>query len=587
MQTDNAWQGMHGLSSGVVLHEFNAQKSTQIADEFNQQRLDAVNQILAKSPYVFLTGLTAVGKSTFVEKNFSTAHDVLYIGEACLADWAKDASDTRKILFIDEANLSEREWSEFEGLFNNPPGMLIEGHYYPLTGQHRVLFAGNPVNYGDERKLAPFFSRHGNALVFAPMPLEFIYEVILKPVFAHSELAADTLKLATPLLNIYKFLCECSTDKILISPRELQMMALLTVSYQQQQPEHHAIQVAEYYAWCLAQALVPEPHRAALDQHFKPLSEWRRLEVHTVPQEFLVTPSRQYIGHHLNDFLALRQFKRNHALNEEQRYGGLGGLVIEGEPGIGKSELVITTLVAQGYHEMHAARHLPEKPFYRMPVSMPMDEKKNLLLKAFHQGAVVIIDEINSAPMMERLLNDLLMGKTPDGKRPDKPGFLIIGTQNPITMDGRRAPSTALARRLMTVTLPAYTTEEMKAILGSKGLDQDTASLMVSAYELNVSKAHKKNLSPLPTFRDLLKLAEREIKAKNAFTFAHQEIDEDREQLLKRKNHFSQPAEKKVKLTQEINKDRGRLLTRQGFFAQPTEEDMLDEKDVIPVWKRH
>ncbi len=547
-QTDNAWQGLQGLSSGVVLQEFNAQNSTQIADEFEQQRLDAVNRMLTQAPYVFLTGLTAVGKSTFVEKNVNTEQDVLYIGESLLSAWAKDASSKRKILFVDEANLSEREWSEFEGLFNNPPGILIEGHYYPLTSAHKVLFAGNPVNYGDERKLAPFFSRHGNALVFESMPQEFIYERILKPIFTQNRREAEVLSLCTPLLNIYKFLGECSTDTILISPRELQMMALLIVSYQQQYPEHEDTLAAQHYAWYLASTLVPEQHREELDKQFKPKSELVRQENLRVTPQFLLTPSRQQISHHLNDVLALRQFRCTMALNEAQRYGGLGGIILEGEPGIGKSELVLSTLIAQGYQEVHHAQYLPQKPFYRMPVSMQLEDKKNLLLKAFHQGAVVIIDEINSSPMMERLLNDLLMGKTPEGKRPEQPGFLIIGTQNPVTMDGRRAPSTALARRLMTVALPAYTRDEMETILMNKGLHPEKASLMVAAYEHNVAKALKKNLTPQPTFRDLLQLAELEIKKEQAFIFIDEEMSEvDHGNLLKRKGFFAQSTPKKVK----------------------------------------
>ncbi|WP_040535094.1 AAA family ATPase [Legionella drancourtii] len=551
-QTKDAWQGLQGLSSGVVLQEFNAQNSAQIADEFEQQRLDAVNRMLTHAPYVFLTGLTAVGKSTFVEKNFNTEQDVLYIGEALLSDWAKDASSKRKILFIDEANLSEREWSEFEGLFNNPPGILIEGHYYPLTSAHKVLFAGNPVSYGDERRLAPFFSRHGNALVFESMPQEFIYERILKPIFMQSKHEAEVLNLCAPLLNIYKFLGECSTDKILISPRELQMMALLVLSYQQQHPEHEDILAAQHYAWYLASTLVPEQHREELDKQFKPKSELVRQENLVVAPQFLVTPSRQQISHHLNDVLALRQFRCTMALNEAQRYGGLGGIVLEGEPGIGKSELVLSTLIAQGYQEVHHAQNLPEKPFYRIPVSMQMEDKKNLLLKAFHQGAVVIIDEINSSPMMERLLNDLLMGKTPEGKRPERPGFLIIGTQNPVTMNGRRAPSTALARRLMTVTLPAYTRDEMETILINKGLHQEKTSLMVAAYAHNVAKAQKKNLTPQPTFRDLLQLAELEIKKEHTLTPVDEEMSEvDQGNLLKRKGFFAQPTQKKVKAERE------------------------------------
>ena len=139
--------------------------------------------------------------------------------------------------------------------------------------------------------------------------------------------------------------------------------------------------------------------------------------------------------------------------NNEQLYGGLGGIIIEGEPGIGKSELVTANLVAHGYKE--------GIDFYRIPVSMQAEEKEKLLLKAFDEGAIVIMDEINSAPMMERLMNDLLMNKKPNGEPPKKPGFMIIGTQNPAPMGGRQTPSNAMKRRMITEYLPAYPDEEL------------------------------------------------------------------------------------------------------------------------------
>ena len=80
------------------------------------------------------------------------------------------------------------------------------------------------------------------------MPQEFIYEEILKPIFAQSALAEQALELCRPFLAIYAFLCSCSKEKVLISPRELQMMALLVLSQQPQDLE----KAAKYYAYQLA-----------------------------------------------------------------------------------------------------------------------------------------------------------------------------------------------------------------------------------------------------------------------------------------------------------------------------------------------
>lgn len=520
--TTEAWQGLYCLPGTIHCADFDAEHSAELAKAFNQQRLEHVNRVLAYSPYVFLTGLTGVGKSTFVAKNFNETTSTLYQGEEKLLDWVLDNSAKRKILFIDEANLSPRQWSEFEGLFNDPPGILIKGGYYPLSAHHKVVFAGNPVNYGDERKLAAFFARHGQALVFEPMPLEFIYEEILKPVFAHSVFAADAPMICQPALAVYRFIGARSDEQLLISPRELQMMVLQVLSYvaQQQPTAAEAYLAAQHYAYQLAKDLVPQCYRTEFARCFKPeIALPRKPDVPAAGTscKYLNTPSRAGLTQQLHDLLALSQFKKTQASNEAQRYGGLGGMVIEGEPGIGKSELVTAVLAANGYEEVHdylsyPGKNVAAKPFYRMPVSMQTADKKRLLLTAFHEGAVVIIDEINSAPMMERFLNDLLMGKTAEGERPRIPGFVVIGTQNPVTLAGRRAPSTALARRLSTAYLSAYTHQEMRDILIAKGVDRENADLLVGSYEHNVSKARQERLTPEPSFRDLLKLAEQVIR---------------------------------------------------------------------------
>ncbi|KTC76917.1 AAA family ATPase [Legionella brunensis] len=521
--TDDAWKGMLGLPAAIKLPEFDAIHSSEKAALFVEGRLTAVNDILDNSPYVFLTGLTAVGKSTFVEKSLNDKQNTLYQGESRLLDWATDTTDARKILFIDEANIGGRQWSEFEGLFNKPPGLLIDGKYYPLTNKHKVVFAGNPLNYGGERQLAPIFERHGNALLFEPMPQEFIYEAILKPIFTKTELEPEALKIALPLLQVYRFICESSLTEVRISARELQMMALLVLSYSRQNPKADFSGVAAHYAYQLGKNLVAEEHLAAFNKQFAPQNPLpipdSPSKTPSIKSDFLLTDSRQAVRQQLDDLLTLRQVRREAMSNPAQQYGGLGGIVLEGEPGIGKSEIVMSTLIEHGYQEIFPhSSIIPEKAFYRMPVSMQAEDKKNLLLKAFDEGAIVVIDEINSSPMMERLLNDLLMGKTPEGKRPVKPGFLVIGTQNPVTMAGRQAPGNALARRLTKALLPTYSPQEMQAILVNKGVDYTAAIEMVAAYGKNVTLAMENNYTPAPTFRDLLRLAKRYI-------LAHQKVE--------------------------------------------------------------
>ncbi|MFZ4077029.1 MAG: AAA family ATPase [Legionellaceae bacterium] len=515
--SDAAWAGMYNLPREFEsLETLDATTSYDKTLAFTESRLKAVNTILARAPYVFLSGLSGVGKSTFVEKELCQEGDTLFHGESHMKEWATASSESgRPILFIDEANLSPQQWSEFEGLFNDPPGILVEGTFYPLSKDHKVVFAGNPVSYGDERKLAPFFARHGNAVVFEPIPTAALYEKVLKPVFAGTLLEGKSAEISSHLLDVYRFLCTCSTTDVLISPRELQMMALMVVSHYSQQDEPQSLEtITEHFAYHLAKQLVPEEHRALFDEKFKPKATLLSPAA-TEPSDFLITESRAHVSQFLDEMLALRELRQETSANPVQQFGGLGGLILDGEPGIGKSELVISALRARGYDEMHDFEKpaTSDKPFYRMPVSMSPDEKEKLLVKAFHEGAVIIIDEINSSPMMERLLNALLTGKSPDGKTPTKPGFMVIGTQNPVTMAGRHAASTALLRRMATLELSPYSTKEACEILVLKGLPLETAEAMATAYEKQVALAAKLGKTPAPTFRDLIKLANLTLKA--------------------------------------------------------------------------
>jgi hypothetical protein len=510
------WAGLRHVPGGIPsFAPLDTSTSVQEAYNFNQARRTAVNTVLDREPYVFITGLSGVGKSTFVEKELCHNDEVIYHGEGKTLEWINSKTSGRKYLFIDEANLSNKKWSEFEGLFNTPPTIFINGQLHSLTSEHKVIFAGNPVSYGDERTIAPLFAQHGNAVVFTPLIPAIIYEQTLKPIFDDTpQLTTDSIiDISNHILKTYDFLCKSSTSDVLISPRELQMIALLVRSYHLRNPDANIKEITQHFSYQLAAPLVPSNQRIAFAEQFKPTSLLPQSEINN-NTDFLFTPSRQPIRQQLDECLELRELRQKNQGNTTQQFGGLGGMVFEGNPGNGKSEMVIAALRARGYEEIrHFERPLSIKnPFYRMPVSMAHHDKETLLLKAFDEGAVVVIDEINSSPMMERLLNQLLMGKKPSGDLPKKPGFMVIGTQNPISMAGRRTASTALARRLTKVIVEDYPRKEAQCILEAKGVPAPEASSLIKAFETQLSYAQKNHLTPAPTFRDLLKLAEKIVR---------------------------------------------------------------------------
>jgi hypothetical protein len=523
------WQGLTGISGGIKLKKFDEIHSQQEAENFIHERRHFFFTLLATLPYIFLTGLTGVGKSTFIEQLASSDTKVL-VGEDKLLDWAQDQSNGYIILFIDEANLLARDWSEFEGLFYSPRGIVINKTWYPLSDRHKVVFAGNPLNYGGDRTIPTLYKGHGGAFVFELMPQAFIYEKILKPLFINTILNSEVVNISKKILKVYEFLCcSCSQDKVLISPRELQMMALLVLSHAQSEisfgkkiSSAQIMDITEFYVYTLSKNLVPEKYQPVFEQEFKPKKIIQKVSQSTLtPTPFLLTASREPIYQHLSHLLTLRELRREqkNTLNDSQLYGGLGGLILKGEPDIGKNKLIFFCLKNHGYQEVTLntpTKAVPDKAFYLMPNNMPPDDRTRLLKKAFDEGALVLIKNIDSTPHEERLLNDLLMGKLfetgRENWRPDNPGFSIIGTESPSEI-GLYPPSNALERRITTISVLPYPTKELIAIVETKGIKLETAKLMVSVYEKKLALAQKQSLKPAPNMQTLMDVAEEYMKS--------------------------------------------------------------------------
>ena len=472
---------------------------TQDANAFHELRYLKLNAAFLTTPYVYIAGLTGVGKSFFVEQVL-TKMSFFQDEHLSLKDWASKRSQSDWIvLFIDEANLSQRQWSEFEGLFHNPPGILIEGTYYPLTWKHRVIFAGNPLSYGDARQVATLFQRHASALVFEPLSLAVIFESFIKPILSQAPVWHSWVKhqIATRILQTYQFFVEHAEDEILISPRQLQMILHLIVNYINQNPlstHDHVLFMTDFYIRQITIPFVPAPLRVMFDQII-PDAERPAFSRITLPIQgptgHYHMPSRHLASHYLVDLLNLRQ-----ALIFKKSSTGLNRVIIEGDAGIGKSEWVIDLL------------HMMNTPYYYLHASMHSDEKSRLLLAAFDEGRIVVIDEINAMSQMEQMMNSMLDGKHPfeQSRKPHHSGFYVIGTQNGAHLAGRALASKALQNRTITIHLTPYTSDEMIRFFLYMSLPSSLSESLVYAFEHNINEALSKHLTPAPTFRNLITL---------------------------------------------------------------------------------
>ena len=488
--------------------------------DFHQHRLNAVEAILKDAPYVYLAGLSGVGKTTFVTEQWSQyPHQPCHLYPNVL-DWiqAKDGG----YLFVDEENLEENRFSMFEGLFNKPPGILYQGTYYPLTEKHKVIFAGNPKSYGEGREIAPLFKHHGNIVIFDPLPPAVIKASILEPILK-AIAGGATDDLYQPFLELYRFFGKHSTSELLISGRELATIACLTKNSLARLGDNHPdpCAFAQAYVYKLGQSLAPIDLKERFNEAFKDYQAdyWNILKKYAAPisKDFLFTPSRYPILQLLGEMITLHEAERdnrNKASDSESiQAQRIRAMNIEGEAGIGKSEMIVHYLTSQKYEEERQFAldvNNPEfstklKPFYRIPASLDLDQKKRALVKAHYEGAIVILDEINSTPALEALLNALLMNTVPQEfiiPNHTPRGMMIIGTQNPRTYRGRYAISTALQRRMIQVTADSYTHSELVAMLMHQHqFSEKTAATIVNDY--TASNQDEKN-----TTRELLRKAQ-------------------------------------------------------------------------------
>ena len=447
-------------------------------------------------------------------------------------------------MFIDEANLLglKRQLTEFRRF--DPPSIRIKGINYPLTAEHKIIFAGNPNSYRSERQPIDFFEPHDTVEIFHPLPMCVIHEEVIKPMLMTLASDEDIQTISSTIAPIFEWLIQESKKNVLISPRQIQEIIrhILLNAHRGVLITPESVQMLTY------KVMAPRLSKELLAawESFWPLSIQPITE--TTPTEsidygpstkFLVTPSRIKPLQALNDFLAIRSMSRLDDTPTTLAYGGLNCFILEGEPGVGKSKMALAVLLQQGFHEIKK-EHINEGTeqmiltnaqtdyFFRISAEDTLETINTILDLAFKTGSVVLVDEINSLPAMEQKLNNYLEGKAlnntsilPLFERGVQGGFdstttirrgsRLIGTQNPATRKGRGIVSPALDNRTHLEVLDPYPHEEMIQILQDSYhiLPTDKIERLVTLFEdlVQEQKNDKESKKEPLVFRDLLNAA--------------------------------------------------------------------------------
>lgn len=467
-----------------------------------QKRYQKISRELSTSNYVFIAGPSGVGKSTYIIDKLAEKHKV-HVGIDYLSEWLKEGG----ILFIDEANIEEDgRWDLLEGAFNKTPGILLDKKFHKLTDNHKIIFAGNYGTFAGRHKHR-FMERHGQVFNFKELSSEYISENILNPAIRANLSTLDKRDQETISRNLLDFYNKVNRldETHPLTPRNLRMMiarlGLLNLSHRDICKDWDMI----------SQFVALDELKGASLKTFRDYPDKEALHVYQLfdgllnsqlkhhYHQFVNTNSRQSAMRSINQQIDLRELRIDNTLPGDN----LPGIMLEGVAGIGKSMMVIESLKERGYREVTDSEKTMngKKLYYHLTPTDPAKMEK-ILLKAFNEGAIVVIDELNSLPL-ERLINQLMMGKDMKGKSPAQKGFMIFATQNPITYVGRQALSSALENRFNKINLDDYPIEELRQICREICHDHSLVNETIDQYVEAKQYAHANRLFPEPTPRHL------------------------------------------------------------------------------------
>ncbi len=416
------------------------------SQKIDEQRLHDVLTALKLRPWAMIEGPTGIGKSHFLESILPTKCKTTHH----IDEWLKSAQPST--LIIDEASFmselsgqGEHFLERFKGLLNNPPSFFWKGQYHTLTPEHKVVFAFNPASYGAGRDTSGFLTDHKLAVKFKPLPYFYVREHLIHPLLKEYGLPCDP-KLSGPLVEMYQWFVRHHPNDMLMTPREIKLMVHLIAHYAKQyDPEKldFTLLANEVTRLIGRQTVIDHPTLlSSFDKHFTLTRRFMTQKI--IPTNY--PPCQREAYTHTMNMLemmhSLANAKRQKQLPPEAVIDlGLGGIILEGESNVGKT-VFLNKIAAEWQKTHHQAVY---------EISATTLDKEAVLRQAFAEGALLIVNEINTMSLPNKLLNNYLMGKDEHGNPAKNPGFFLLASQNPASYQGRIEEDPALRRRLFKI----------------------------------------------------------------------------------------------------------------------------------------
>ena len=431
--------------------------------ELNKKMADKNCQIIS------LVGFAGVKKTETIKRLEKNKKIILYKSDAkdALINWLKDKrKDKPKVFFCDELNTSLPDTSNFlkevrRGLEQGQPRVFIlDDVHYQLDEQHKIITTGNPVRYAGRyhHELMDVYSH--TIYLKTPTDAEIIAmlneEMSTRLPDQVHEVFLSAFHLAREINPVYTY-----SIRDLVGAAKRLVLSKPTV-------ENTLFACINEFSGTFFETNQHEEFVNKLSRKFKLQLEEKKSTTGVVAlpkpyddKKMLYFPSsKAHIIKAIQQDLELRFLDIEKPIGEFKKI-----ILLEGNPGVGKSTLYEAILRQQGFRKKDEIPPPEPKKKYYFITQGDAGEAVKIITEAFHEGAVVILDELNLDEDAERLINRIVnQGEDLVGKKAKQRGVAILSSQNPSNTEGMSATSPSLLNRCHVIQMIDNTNAELAAV---------------------------------------------------------------------------------------------------------------------------
>lgn len=420
-----------------------------------ENRLDLVNKLFGSGlPLLFITGPAGCGKTHFASEILPQSHAV-WFGLAALKRWAKAAETPEgrfNVLVLDEANIKGAD--ALNAFLSVLKGELIYGAFRcQLTPSHKVLFLGNFATVKG-RELLDVSLHSGCFLRFPALTWADQYNQFLRSFHWIMQALNKSFSLPEEIRQWFEVWIAQHPQFTL---RDIQNLVVFGVLDALRRPEGLLESLKK------TGPLLERQSFNTCDKDYEP---------YQTPQVegFCMQKNWKLPLLLIERLLTLGELRKRHPQQANQ--SGVRGVILEGEPALGKTTLLRRFLLQKGYQEVTLKDRVSGAGKYFIVLNpSKISQAFQIMERAFHSGWIVLADELNTLTEIweseEFLL--YLSGLDAQGKPPAQEGFAFISTQNDETCLNRETLSQPMQNRCLFMPINPYTLEAAKEIGQSLG----------------------------------------------------------------------------------------------------------------------